>query len=119
MGEQARAVGGVGGEIVAVGVADQGAQRPVGAAGLAPGDDDLPDGVRAVGGDRCHAGIGGLESGIADRRELYNEAVNLNNVRIEQFPDVVLARLFAFQAAELLRFSEAEKADVDLKQLFS
>lgn len=63
--------------------------------------------------------ISGLESGIADRRELYNEAVNLNNVRIEQFPDVVLARLFAFQAAELLRFSEAEKADVDLKQLFS
>ncbi len=54
-----------------------------------------------------------------DRRELYNEAVNLNNVRIEQFPDVILARLFAFQAAELLVFSDAEKADVDLKSLFS
>ena len=27
--------------------------------------------------------ISALESGIADRRELYNEAVNLNNVRIE------------------------------------
>lgn len=62
--------------------------------------------------------ISGLESGIADRRELYNEAVNLNNVRIEQFPDVLLARLFGFQPAELLVFSEAEKADLDLKSLF-
>ena len=63
--------------------------------------------------------ISGLENGIADRRELYNAAVNINNVRIEQFPDVLIARMFNFQAAELLRFSEAEKADVDLRQLFS
>ncbi|AOE87262.1 LemA family protein [Pseudomonas sp. TCU-HL1] len=62
--------------------------------------------------------ISGLENGIADRRELYNEAVNLNNVRIEQFPDVIIAGLFGFKAAELLEFSEAEKADVDLKTLF-
>ena len=62
--------------------------------------------------------ISGLENGIADRRELYNEAVNLNNVRIEQFPDVLIARLFAFKEAVLLEFSDAEKADVDLKTLF-
>ena len=63
--------------------------------------------------------ITGLESGIADRRELYNESVNLNNVRIEQFPDVLLARMFGFREATLLQFSETEKADVDLKALFS
>ena len=63
--------------------------------------------------------ISGLESGIADRRELYNAAVNINNVRIEQFPEVLVARMFAFQPAELLRFSEQEKADVDLRQLFT
>ncbi|BAU76365.1 LemA family protein [Metapseudomonas furukawaii] len=63
--------------------------------------------------------ISGLENGIADRRELYNEAVNLNNVRVEQFPDVIIAGLFGFKAAELLVFSEAEKADVDLKSLFN
>lgn len=62
--------------------------------------------------------ISGLENGIADRRELYNEAVNLNNVRIEQFPDVLIARYFNFVAAEWLRFSEAETADVDIKNLF-
>ena len=63
--------------------------------------------------------ISGLESGIADRRELYNAAVNINNMRIEQFPDVLVARMFSFHSAELLQFSEAEKADVDLRQLFS
>ena len=63
--------------------------------------------------------ISGLENGIADRRELYNEAVNLNNVRIEQFPDALLARRYGFKAAELLQFSEAEKADVDIKSLFN
>jgi LemA protein len=63
--------------------------------------------------------ISGLENGIADRRELYNEAANINNVRVEQFPDVIVARLFAFKPADLLEFSDAEKADVDVKALFS
>ncbi len=64
------------------------------------------------------ARITGLENAIADRREFYNETVNLNNVRIEQFPDVFIARRFGFKAATLLEFSEAEKADVDIKALF-
>ncbi len=62
--------------------------------------------------------ITGIENAIADRREFYNEAVNLNNVRIEQFPDVIVARLFAFRPAELLVFSEEQKKDVDLRALF-
>ncbi|HET7775157.1 MAG TPA: LemA family protein [Azospira sp.] len=63
--------------------------------------------------------ITALENSIADRRELYNEAVNINNVRIEQFPDALIARLFRFDDHPLLEFSATEKADVDLKQLFS
>lgn len=63
--------------------------------------------------------ISGLENSIADRREYYNESVNNNNVRIEQFPDLILARMFTFKAAELLEFSEEEKQDVNLKSLFS
>ncbi len=63
--------------------------------------------------------ISGLENSIADRREFYNESVNNNNVRIEQFPDVILARLFNFKPAELLEFSEEEKQDVDMKTLFN
>lgn len=60
-----------------------------------------------------------LENSIADRREYYNESVNLNNVRIEQFPDVIVARKLGFQAFDLLEFTEEEKADVDLKGLFA
>ena len=60
-----------------------------------------------------------LEHAIADRREFYNECVNANNVRIEQVPDVVVARAFGFGAAKLFEIAEAERKDVDLKQLFS
>lgn len=63
--------------------------------------------------------ITGLENAIADRREFYNETVNLNNVRIEQFPDVLIARLFGFKPAELLSFSAEETRDVDLHTLFT
>lgn len=63
--------------------------------------------------------ISGLEDAIADRREFYNESVNNNNIRIEQFPDVIIARLFAFGEKELLEFSAGETRDVDVKALFS
>jgi LemA protein len=63
--------------------------------------------------------ITALENTIADRREFYNESVNLNNIRIEQFPDVLVARLFSFRYAELLEFSDAEKQDVNIRALFS
>lgn len=64
------------------------------------------------------ARISDLENGIADRRELYNESVNLNNIRIEQFPDVLIANFFKFGAHDLLEFSEEETADVEIKNLF-
>ena len=63
--------------------------------------------------------ISSLENGIADRREFYNESVNVNNVRIEQFPDTLVAGMFGFKPAQLLEFEAAEKADVDVKQLFN
>ncbi len=63
--------------------------------------------------------ISALENGIADRREFYNESVNINNVRVEQFPDSIVANMFGFRLAQLLEFSAEEKADVDVKQLFN
>ena len=62
--------------------------------------------------------ISGLEDAIADRREFYNDSVNINNVRIEQFPDNFVARLFGFAAKPLLTFSEEDRKDVDVKALF-
>ena len=65
------------------------------------------------------ARITGLENAIADRREYYNDSVNITNIRIEQFPDVIVANLFGFRPKRLLRFSAEEKRDPDLAKLFS
>ena len=62
--------------------------------------------------------ISTLENTIADRREFYNESVNINNIGIEQFPDLIVARLFRFVARDLLEFDASETADVSVKQLF-
>jgi LemA protein len=62
--------------------------------------------------------ISALETGIADRRELYNEAVNVNNATVEQFPNNLLAGLFDFKQAQLLQFDSAQTADVDVRALF-
>ncbi|TXT23347.1 MAG: LemA protein [Gallionellaceae bacterium] len=63
--------------------------------------------------------ISGLENGIADRRELYNESVNIYNVGIEQFPAALVANMFNFTPKPLLEFAAAEKTDADIKALFS
>lgn len=63
--------------------------------------------------------ISQLEVQIADRREFYNDSVNANNVRIEQFPDAVIATLFRFGPHPLLKFREAEIKDVDVKAAFN
>ncbi len=65
------------------------------------------------------ARITNLENTIADRRELYNEVVNQNNTRIEQVPDVFIARFFTFVAHDLLQFSEGETSDVNIGALFN
>lgn len=63
--------------------------------------------------------ISGLENSIADRRELYNESVTLNNIRIEQIPDIIVAKICGFKHFDPLVFSAEETADVDVNQLFS
>ncbi|KAA0874128.1 LemA family protein [Nitrincola tapanii] len=63
--------------------------------------------------------ITALESSIADRREYYNASVNLYNIRVEQFPDMLIARQFGFRPEALLMLSEAELQDHSVRQLFS
>jgi len=62
--------------------------------------------------------ITGLENQIADRREFYNDSVNNNNVRIKQFPDLIVAGLFNFEHAEMLKFTDEELQDVDVSARF-
>ena len=59
-----------------------------------------------------------IEHHLADKRELYNDAANRNNIKIQQFPDLLLAKLFSFESQELLIFPETELADVNVGQLF-
>jgi LemA protein len=63
--------------------------------------------------------ISALEDAIADRREFYNESVNINNVRIEQVPDVIVARMFGFNPFKLLEFTAEQTRDIDVKALFT
>ena len=61
--------------------------------------------------------ISEIENAIADRREFYNEAANINNIRIEEFPNAFIASLFNFRPAKLLRFDESDLKDVDVRAL--
>lgn len=63
--------------------------------------------------------ISQLEAQISDRREFYNDSVNANNIRIETFPDNVIATLFRFGLKPLLKFKVGEIKDVNVKALFN
>ena len=67
---------------------------------------------------QLQARITALEEQIADRRELYNAAVNLYNARQAIFPDSIVAGCGDFHAAHLLEFSAEEQQDPSVKALF-
>jgi LemA protein len=58
--------------------------------------------------------IAGLESAIADRRELFNDSVNIYNIQIERFPHVILARIFSYVKKAYLEVPAEKKADVKI-----
>jgi LemA protein len=111
-------------------VSDAREQRDIGALGAAEGElrgavgrlfavaEAYPDLKTSETFMHLQARISTLENAIADRREFYNESVNINNVRIEQFPDTVVAAMLSFKAFELLEFSSEETSDVSVKELF-
>lgn len=56
--------------------------------------------------------ISELEDQIADRREFFNESVNLFNIRLQQFPDLLVARSFHFTERRLWEIAPEHRADV-------
>jgi LemA protein len=58
--------------------------------------------------------ISALENTIADRREFYNESVNLYNIRIEQVPAVWVAQQIGYHARPLLTVASSDREDVRL-----
>lgn len=61
------------------------------------------------------ARISELEDQIADRREFFNETVTLYNTRLEQFPDILVARAFRFDPRSLWRIDPAHRQDVTVR----
>lgn len=63
---------------------------------------------------QLQARVSQLEDQIADRRELYNESVNLFNIRIEQFPDVIIAGMMRLIPRDLWKIDPSHRTDVDM-----
>ena len=58
--------------------------------------------------------ISALESTIADRREFYNDSVNLFNIAIEQIPALWVAQEIGYTARPLLTVAPSDRKDVPL-----
>ncbi len=59
--------------------------------------------------------ISELEEKIADRREFFNDDVNTFNIRIQQLPDVFVARMLSFERRDLFKVTEEDRRDVEMK----
>jgi LemA protein len=59
--------------------------------------------------------ISELEERIADRREFFNDTTNTYNIRIQQLPDVFVAKMLNLQPRELFKVSEEDRRDVEMK----
>jgi LemA protein len=105
------------GNIAAVGAAEQ--QLRVGVGRLFAVAESYPQLKTDETFKQLQGRITALEESIADRRELYNDQVNLNNIRVKVFPDVLIAQRFGFSAAHLLEFTAEEKSDVNVGAIFS
>ncbi|TQI79671.1 LemA protein [Serratia fonticola] len=53
--------------------------------------------------------VSALEDNIADRREFFNESVTNYNIGIQEFPNLILAKILGYQQKALLKISEGEK----------
>lgn len=58
--------------------------------------------------------ISELESQIADRREFYNDSINVFNTRIQEMPDTLLAGTIGLKPRAMFQVSASEKAAVDV-----
>lgn len=59
--------------------------------------------------------ITALEERIADRREFFNDNVNVYNIRIQQIPDSMLAGIMNLQPRGLFKATEEDRRDVEVK----
>ncbi len=67
---------------------------------------------------RLQTRISTLEESISDRREFYNDTAAMSNTRIQQFPDNIIANVFNFNEATLMRFQKQQLEDVSIAASF-
>ena len=58
---------------------------------------------------QLQADLTDTENKIAYARNYYNGAVEANNIRVESFPGILIARVFGFRAAEFFSVDGGEK----------
>ncbi len=58
--------------------------------------------------------VSGIESKIADFREMFNDSVNIYNIQIERFPDLILARAMNYQRHAFLEVPKEKKMDMKM-----
>ncbi len=59
--------------------------------------------------------ISELEDRIADRREFFNDSVNFYNIGIQEFPNLILAKILGYKNRTLLEISLQEKEYYGIK----
>ena len=59
--------------------------------------------------------VSALESQIADRREFYNDSVNVYNIRIREIPDMFVATALNLQPRVLYQVAESDREDVKIQ----
>ncbi len=59
--------------------------------------------------------ISQLEDEIADRRELFNESVNIYNIRIEKIPDTFIAGMLNYKPKDLWKIRAEDREDVEVR----
>ena len=58
--------------------------------------------------------ISAIESKLSDYREIFNDSVNIYNIQIERFPDLLLARVMNYQRHEFLEVPEEKTQEVKM-----
>lgn len=97
--------------------AGQAIQRVLGRLNVRAEDHPEPQAVQNL--QSLQDEIASIEEQIADRREMYNEAVTANNQLIRQLPYVLVAGPLGFGKRDLYAPSAPETEDVDMDRLFS
>jgi len=62
--------------------------------------------------NHLHTRISDIESQIADRREFYNDSVNVYNITIVQIPDAVIALLLGYKTADMFKIPKIARRNV-------